>query len=581
MKQVPAGEINNAGRQDMSPVNAITSWADALYYILYFIGMRIIRYSRRTRRRTRIGLLHFKWFVKRKILDFQEIPRTSRLARELRLEVTIPIREMKTRFEQRKLSKALAKQAGETLPKNLSVSWAIAPLEKPLTLMINWLLPVCGILILMITVQIFGSMTFALRVEYNGEFSGYVLSEGQLDTALSQVRDRMINESGTGEQIASYTLEPIDVEQLTDVDVLVNNLIQASGIKVEEATGLYVSNRFMGAVLDGDALLMDLKNLKEAERAAVGDDATVSFVQDVKVAKGLYPASSIAEVEDIHNKLTAVVKGQRTITIKEGDSPWTISQDVGIPVDTLVALNPEVSKTMLIGEPFIVSVDQLFLQKKVEKTIVEDREIQFETEKEVDKNKASTYSEVVQEGSNGLEQVVSKVTIIDGYETDRTVVERKVVREPVNAKIVTGSLTAAVYNFDTSSFGGTKTGGYIWPVNGGYISCPINGYPGHTGTDIAAPAGTAIYAARDGVVTYAGWSRSYGYNVVIQHADGYKTRYAHCSKLATVTGASVKQGQQIAYVGRTGNATGNHCHFEIFSSNTGFINASMYIGYSR
>ena len=126
----------------------------------------------------------------------------------------------------------------------------------------------------------------------------------------------------------------------------------------------------------------------------------------------------------------------------------------------------------------------------------------------------------------------------------------------------------------------TNPGGYIWPVNGGYISCPIWGYSGHTGTDIAAPAGTTIWASKGGTVAYAGWSNGYGYNVLINHGDGTKTRYAHCSSLAVYTGQQVSQGQVVGYVGQTGWASGNHCHFEIISNGT-FLDARNYIGYSR
>ena len=103
---------------------------------------------------------------------------------------------------------------------------------------------------------------------------------------------------------------------------------------------------------------------------------------------------------------------------------------------------------------------------------------------------------------------------------------------------------------------------------------------GHTGTDIAAPAGTTIWASKGGTVAYAGWSNGYGYNVLINHGDGTKTRYAHCSSLAVYTGQQVSQGQVVGYVGQTGWASGNHCHFEIISNGT-FLDARNYIGYSR
>lgn len=117
-------------------------------------------------------------------------------------------------------------------------------------------------------------------------------------------------------------------------------------------------------------------------------------------------------------------------------------------------------------------------------------------------------------------------------------------------------------------------------MDGGYIYCGYWGYYGHTGVDITADIGTDIYAAADGVVTYAQpasvWP--YGKNVIIDHGGGYQTRYAHCSSVLVEEGQQVSQGEVIALVGRTGNATGPHCHFEVIYQGA-YQNPSNYIGY--
>lgn len=98
----------------------------------------------------------------------------------------------------------------------------------------------------------------------------------------------------------------------------------------------------------------------------------------------------------------------------------------------------------------------------------------------------------------------------------------------------------------------------------GYRIHPITGTKKfHSGIDYAAPYGTAIYAAEDGVVLTSGWVNGYGYTVAINHGGGYVTLYAHCSKLLVSAGQSVTAGQTIAKVGSTGNSTGNHLHFEV------------------
>ena len=85
----------------------------------------------------------------------------------------------------------------------------------------------------------------------------------------------------------------------------------------------------------------------------------------------------------------------------------------------------------------------------------------------------------------------------------------------------------------------------------------------HSGIDIANHVGTSIYAARRGRVVFAGHLGAYGLMVEIQHPDGYKTRYAHCSEILVGVGESVGQGALIARMGNTGRSTGPHLHFEI------------------
>lgn len=85
----------------------------------------------------------------------------------------------------------------------------------------------------------------------------------------------------------------------------------------------------------------------------------------------------------------------------------------------------------------------------------------------------------------------------------------------------------------------------------------------HTGQDFAAPGGTPIHAAADGIVVATRWSRGYGNLVVVEHGGGYSTLYGHCLSFVAHPGQHVRRGEVIARVGKTGLATGYHCHFEI------------------
>ena len=85
----------------------------------------------------------------------------------------------------------------------------------------------------------------------------------------------------------------------------------------------------------------------------------------------------------------------------------------------------------------------------------------------------------------------------------------------------------------------------------------------HYGLDLAQPTGEPIYAAFDGVVRISKYNRSYGNLVIIHHANGLETYYAHMSKREVVAGQQVKSGELIGLCGNTGRSFGSHLHFEI------------------
>ncbi len=110
-----------------------------------------------------------------------------------------------------------------------------------------------------------------------------------------------------------------------------------------------------------------------------------------------------------------------------------------------------------------------------------------------------------------------------------------------------------------------------WPVKGGWLSSlfgyrsdPFTGKKTfHSGVDIAGRKDSPIQAAAAGVVVHAGRRAGYGESLVVQHANGYSTRYAHASRLLVDIGEKVEKGQPIATVGSTGRSTGPHLHFEV------------------
>lgn len=102
----------------------------------------------------------------------------------------------------------------------------------------------------------------------------------------------------------------------------------------------------------------------------------------------------------------------------------------------------------------------------------------------------------------------------------------------------------------------------------GYRLDPIHHLPSmHQGVDFLAPIGTPVVATADGVIVKAGHTDGYGLMLEIQHANGFKSKYAHTSLIQVKLGDQVKQGQLIAYVGNSGRSTGAHLHYEVLISN--------------
>ena len=113
------------------------------------------------------------------------------------------------------------------------------------------------------------------------------------------------------------------------------------------------------------------------------------------------------------------------------------------------------------------------------------------------------------------------------------------------------------------------------PIDGARLSSgfgmrkhPIKGYmKKHQGVDFAAPTGTSIYAAGDGIIEMKQRYKGYGKYIRIRHANGFKTAYGHISKFNKTPSGRVKQGSIIGYVGSTGNSTGPHLHYEVLKNN--------------
>lgn len=197
--------------------------------------------------------------------------------------------------------------------------------------------------------------------------------------------------------------------------------------------------------------------------------------------------------------------------------------------------------------------------------------VNFETEYEYDENVEVGVSAMVSFGCDGLSEEVRYVVRENGRVVSDELVAVMTIKKKENQVVLMGTKKQAVYasgNYSLASYEGPISAGsgtFICPLSSYVFASPFGPRNGsyHYGVDLLAPVGTVIHAADSGTVVYAGSRNSYGLLVIIDHGNGFKTYYAHCNAISVNLGDDVSQGQNIATVGQTGNATGSHIHFEV------------------
>lgn len=368
---------------------------------------------------------------------------------------------------------------------------------------------------------------------------------------------------------------------LSDVVAVSEAIVAVHSDNLTTAEGLFLDGNFIGAVVDKQALEDMLESLRTAK-----DDGTESkpsaFAQKVEISHGAYPHEGVVTVGALQQKLTASKKAPVYYTVQSGDNLTRIAKRHDLTLTELRKLNPAFSASDLlhIGDKLLVREASALLQvnRFVKQTYTEA--IPFETKIYPDPNHFTYESRVAVRGKNGSQRVTAEICYTDGIETARTVLESTVLQKPTTQKKLVGTRRGNRYN--TYVIGdGKATGTFVWPTPS---LRTITSYYGrrwgtvHKGLDISgiSAQGKAIVAA-DGGTVYAvnnshswgtGMFAGYGYAVIIDHGNGLRTLYAHCSKIAVRAGQKVSRGQTIAYVGNTGYSTGPHLHFEVRVNNT-------------
>ena len=371
-------------------------------------------------------------------------------------------------------------------------------------------------------------------VSINGESVGTVAYKSEIASVIGEIEQKASEFLGYNVQIQNYAfttkIEPIS--QITD-----------------DTTAL------------AEAYLQKLNSASDAAPAPLvpmyvitEDGKTVGAVKDQSEAQTILN-SVIGKYTDGTEVKAAI---QQNVSVNYG------------PVDTSSTVCDATQIQKLLDPTNTAS--NYSVDVKTVRKIEYDQEVPFQTVTTTDNTMYCDEQSVDTAGVDGVNHVVTYQQYINGVASgDPIVLSTSPVTAPVNEVIRVGTMTRATTSSSSVSVSPSEvssTGNYIWPTNGvitsyfGYRSGSI-GSSYHEGLDIAGSSGQDIYAADGGTVYFAGWSGDYGIVVKIQHANGDITYYAHCSDICVSAGDEVKQGQVIAYMGSTGNASGDHLHFSL------------------
>ncbi len=547
---------------------------------LCYIGLRIMRRYRFVRRRMKVAAKAVGALISRIVLRLKYMVKLFIVRNGMSFDF---VRDM-VHTIRRESAAAKKRGIGQLLLYWTAVILAImARCVLKLVTSINYIAPLAAAAAFMFIINSALDTTFALKVVYNGEEIGYISNEAVFEQAEKQMLGRIVFEDyiKPDDNVPEFTFASVNKEDLLNEDELTDELIKASGNELSEATGLYVDDEFLGAVEDRYQLLVLLDSLKDKYRTESDSETEeeqnerIDFIKDVEPRDGLYPVTSVLDIDDMKEKLNQEREAEKIYTVVKGDAPILIAKKNGIPYAQLKALNPGIEDKLLIGQEVLVKKSVPMLEVKIIRIETEEIQTNFKIEQIQDTSKYQGYVNVTQKGKKGTSLVTSEVTYIDGIEVERTVLDTQVLTEPVNEKVVVGGKFPLEKLPSTAN---STSSNFIWPTAAGYVSCGFYGYWGHTGMDIANYTGTAIYASAAGIVTKAAYNTTgYGYHIIINHGGGVSTLYGHNSKLHVKVGQWVEQGQLIASMGSTGRSSGPHCHFEI-RENGKYRNPANYIG---
>ena len=357
-----------------------------------------------------------------------------------------------------------------------------------------------------------------------------------------------------------------DKEKIIKINVINKEIFRKA---VENVILSFVDDEQYQTFIDGETISLQ----------STGELIEDIYIEDeIKIKEAYLPIDEMIYMDS--DELTKYMifgenESNKKYVVQNGDSIEKIADNNKMSVNEILIANSDIksqASLLYVGQEVSIGVLSPVFNVIVEKHIVEDQTVKFQTIYEYSNYMYQGQTETKQEGSNGVTRVTQKVKMINGEVAQAYITSSEELVPVVNKIVVRGGKQVR-----------RGDGEWAWPTNFPYyISSGFGWRWGtlHRGVDIIGTGrGSPIYAARSGVVvTVSSYHSSLGYYVAIKHDNGYYTQYAHMqntdgndrsggvgSAIKYITeGQRVEAHQVIGEVGSSGNSSGPHLHFEIW-----------------
>ena len=453
---------------------------------------------------------------------------------------------------------------------------AVAARAKPVR-RLHPLVFVAAALVIACAAAFFSLYTPATTVSYRGEPLEAVADSAEAHRIAAHVEEltaETLHQAFTfDENTLQYATGFVRRSEVGDYEELEKKLTDEVGL-VTYGYSLYIDGDLIGSTPYKGALQALLDQIK-ASNTTPDTLGEPEFIEDVTYTEGYVPTEELVNLGYIAETVNSTKVGEVTYTVVAGDTWSQIAERNGMSNDELLALNPGFDINKLnIGDELVLSREIPYLTVRVTERQNYIESVDFDVIYRDDPTMYQGDTRVIESGEYGSADVVADVVYVNGVETERTVISQVMLTEPKTETRARGTKERPTW---------LPTGSFRWPVSGritsyfGRRSTGIRGATSyHQGIDIACAYGTTIVAADGGTVEFTGYKGAMGYTVIINHGNGYKTYYEHCSSFACRAGQHVYKGQAIAYVGSTGVSSGAHCHFGI-QKNGVYVNPLNYL----